>query len=295
MSFPEVIDSTILVSFRSCQKKAYYNYILGLQRPGLSVHLDFGGAFAKGIEAARRSFFIDARPAEEAIAAGLNAAWGAYSDREAPIFTDHAKNLGTLLLAIEGYFTQWPLGSDGVELLPSGVEFSFAVPIAGLTHPDTGGPIIYGGRFDAAGTYMGLETVIDEKTTSAFGDSWITQWALRNQFLGYCWGAQQYGFPASQALVRGVAIQKREIKYLQALVSYPAYMLERFAEQMWHDIASMIEAYRAGQWDYNFGDTCSSYGGCAMTELCKAKNPEEWYSMFVERKWEPLRARDDAA
>lgn len=294
-SFPTVIDSTMLIAGRSCDRKFEWEFVRNMAPPGRSVHLHFGGAVAKGMEAARKSFFIKGRPMPEAEADGLNAAWDYYGNfddtRNEFELEKSAKNWKTLLLALEGYFREWPLGQCGLTPLygNQGIEFSFGIPISGTSHPLTGNPIVYAGRFDMLGEWNGLPTICDEKTTSSFSESWSSQWFLRNQFLGYTWAARQYNIPVQQVIVRGMAIQKREIKYLQALTMVPDFMLSRFERDLRFSINRLIASFREGHFPFNFGDACSSYSGCPYADLCKASNPPDWFHLYTERNWDPLR------
>lgn len=292
LSFPPVVDSTMLVAFRGCEKKAAYEFVHNLAGPK-STDLHFGGAFAKGMEVARKSFFIAGRGADEAVCDGINAAWtyyGRFDDQRSDYDLDKkAKSEANLLLALEGYFREWPLGGCGLIPLDGdkGIEFTFAIPIPGTRSP-SGYPIVYGGRFDLLGTWSGLPTVADEKTTGSFGPGWAEQWGLRNQFLGYVWSARQYGVPVQQVLIRGIAIQKTQIQFLQAPAFYSDYLIDRWYAQLVIDLNRFADAFRAGRFNYNFGDTCTSYGGCSFRELCKARVPEEWFGNFTRRDWDPL-------
>ena len=130
--FPHTIDSTILASFRACPQKAFRQYIEHWKPRETSVHLVAGGAFAAGIEAARNSFYVENSTAANAEAAGLVALIRHYGDFQCP--SDSAKSLDRMCGALEFYFAQYPLGSDGAEpiTLPSGrrgIEFSFAEPL----------------------------------------------------------------------------------------------------------------------------------------------------------------------
>lgn len=55
--FPEIIDSTMLSSLKSCETLFEKTYIQHWKAKGLSVHLHAGAAFAKGLEVARTAFF----------------------------------------------------------------------------------------------------------------------------------------------------------------------------------------------------------------------------------------------
>ena len=141
--FPHTIDSTTLAAFRSCPQKAFLSYIEHWKPKDESVHLIAGGAFAKGIEVARRAFFEgvaiepeivsifndqtgqherrvkwhEAAPdphltgdTEAAQHLGLQALMAAYGDFECP--PDSAKSLERTAGALEFYFDQYPLDTD---------------------------------------------------------------------------------------------------------------------------------------------------------------------------------------
>src|SRR5207244_11421185 len=59
--FPSVIDSTILLS-RACPTKFVYQFCMGLSTIEKSIHLHAGGAFAHGVEAVRKSFYLTKMP-----------------------------------------------------------------------------------------------------------------------------------------------------------------------------------------------------------------------------------------
>lgn len=179
--FPHTIDSTILSAFRSCPQKAFLQYVQHWKPIFNSVHLVAGGAFASGIEAARRAFYVDGASPEDAEAAGMQALIHHYGDFECP--ADSAKSLERMIGALEFYFFMYPLGNDGANpiTLPNGtrgIEFSFAEPID-INHPVTGEPILYTGRSDMIAERAGGIYIYDEKTTSSLGASWGRQWEMR--------------------------------------------------------------------------------------------------------------------
>ncbi len=186
--FPKVIDSTIIASFRSCPRKMQLAYLDHYKPKSLSIHLHAGGAYAAGLEAARRAFYLDNQPEQTAIALGLKALIEFYGDFECP--EDSAKSLSRMMGAFEYYFEQYPMAKDHAipVSLPGGsrgIEFSFAEPID-FTNPETGDPVLYVGRMDMVCDYAGGVFGEDDKTTSRLGASWPKQWDLRSQFTGYC-------------------------------------------------------------------------------------------------------------
>ena len=109
--FPMAIDSTILGTFRSCPQKAFRQYIEHWKPQSESVHLVAGGAFADGIEAARRAYYEQGKNAEDSVAEGLQRLITKYGDFECP--PESGKSLERTAGALEFYFNSYPLGHDG--------------------------------------------------------------------------------------------------------------------------------------------------------------------------------------
>lgn len=289
--FPVAIDSTFLGTFRSCPQKAYRTYVQHWKPQSESVHLVAGGAFADGIEAARRAYFEQSLSQSDAIAAGLLALVQKYGDFECP--PESAKSLERTAGALEFYFDRYPLGGDGATPLAfpdgrRGIEFSFAEPLP-INHPVTGDPLLYTGRSDMIASFAGGEYIYDEKTTTSLGPSWARQWEMRSQFTGYCWAAKQAGLNPAGVIIRGISILKTKYD-TQEVVTYRSPMeVDRWLNQTCRDIERMVENWKAGYWDYNLDHACAEYGGCSLQSVCKSANPDQWLeTYFTQRVWNPL-------
>ena len=293
--FPMAIDSTTLGTFRSCPQKAFRTYFEHWKPASESVHLIAGGAFADGIEAARRAYYESSADPADAVAEGLRSLIGKYGDFECP--PDSAKSLERTAGALEFYFERYPLGSDGATPIRfadgrHGIEFSFAQPLP-INHPVTGEPLLYTGRSDMIAEAYGGVYIYDEKTTSSLGPSWARQWEMRSQFTGYCWAARESGLNPQGVCVRGVSILKTKYDTQQVLTYRSPYEIERWLDQTCRDIERMIECWKSGWWDYDLDHACSEYGGCALQTVCKSSDPETWLKQyFVPRVWDPL-AREE--
>ena len=279
--------------FRACGRKAYLESFEHWKPRTHSVHLHAGAAFARGLEVARLAFYRDGQPERDAIALGMHALVTAYGNFECP--ADSAKSLERMMGAFEYYFSQYPMSTDSAKpaTLPggvTGVEFNFAQPMD-ITHPETGDPLIYCGRFDMICDYAGALYGEDDKTTSQLGASWGRQWDLRSQFTAYCWGARQIGIDLQGFIVRGVSILKTKYETQQAITYRPAWMVDRWYEQTLRDLQRMIRSWETGEWDYNLDESCNGYGGCQYRKICLT--PEEtainWLRTDFERRaWDPL-------
>jgi len=289
--FPEVIDSSMRSDFVSCPRKCELKNLLHWKPKDQSIHLHAGGAYAHGLEVARRAFYGEKRPAKEAIGLGLAALMEKYGDFQCP--PESAKSCERMLGALEYYFHAFPLTADyatphkfGDDIL--GVEFSFVEPID-VVHPETGQPLLYAGRLDAVMDFAGGVYPLDDKTTSGIGPKWSQQWDLRSQFTAYSWGVRKAGIDTQGFMVRGLAILKTKYDHAEAITYRPAWMVERWYNQMLRDVKRMIECWKEGYWDYNLDESCNAYGGCEFKQICMTNRPEDWLKTgFERRKWDPV-------
>lgn len=297
--FPAVVDSSMLATFRACPQKFFRSSMEHWKPKGESVHLHAGGAFAHGLERARRSFYEAECDAETALSHGSMALMEFYGDYQPA--EGEAKTLDRMLGALEFYFSVWPLERTGPSakpyIMPSGkhgIEFSFAEPLD-FKNPETGDPVIYCGRLDMIAAYAESLYGCDEKTTSQLGASWSRKWDLRSQFIGYTWGARRNNLPVSGILVRGISILKTKYDKAEAIVNFSQWEVDRWLRQVYRDLAHMEDMWmrtaREGHdaWDYNLDDSCTSYGGCQFVQVCKSPEPESWLPLYFERRqWNPL-------
>jgi len=289
--FPEVIDSSLIAAFRSCQEKARLEYFEHWKPLAQSVHLVAGAAFARGLEVARKSFYEDGLTPADSLAAGAEALMIAYGDFECP--PDSAKSCERMLGALEFYFDSYPLGAAGgaepvrIAGKPA-IEFSFIEPIH-ATHPTTGQPLLYSGRFDAIVSYNGLTLGCDEKTASQLGASWPKQWDLRSQFTAYTWGAKQAGIRLDGFLVRGVSILKTKYDTLETITYRPEWQVHRWYEQLLRDVNAMKTAWQSGVWNFSLDHACTEYGGCLFRSVCLMRDPAQLLRMqYQRRRWDPV-------
>lgn len=289
--FPSVLDSTTMAAFKSCPRKAELECFHHWKPRNQSVHLHAGAAYASGLEAARRAFYIEGKNPEESVELGLHALLTAYGDFDCP--PESAKSAQRMAGALEFYFYSYPLGVDtAIPLtLPggkSGIEFNFLEPLS-INHPVTGDPLLYSGRMDMMCSFEGMKLGEDDKTASQLGASWPKQWDLRSQFTGYVWGAQRAGIKLDGFLVRGVSILKTKYDTMQAMTYRPQWMLDRWEEQLHRDIERMIEAWDSGYFDYTLDHACVEYGGCPFSRVCQHRDPLQLLKLqFERRRWDPV-------
>jgi hypothetical protein len=288
--FPEILDSSMLASFKACPELFRKTYIENWKPKEPSVHLHAGASFAKGIEVTRTEFYVNRRPAEDAVALGLQALLEAYGDFECP--PESAKSAERMAGAFEFYWANYPLNQETAPIiLPGGrhgIEFSFSEPLPVL-HPETGEPLIYCGRLDAILKYADGVFITDEKTTTQLGASWSRQWDLRAQFTGYAWACQRAGIRVDGAIVRGISILKTKYDTQQAISYRPEWQIERWYNELLMWITDIKQCYLHNTWRHNLDHACAEYGGCAFRTACLSQDETPWLETgFEKRIWNPL-------
>lgn len=289
--FPMSVDSTMRSAFVSCPQSYYRTYFQHWKPITESVDLLAGGAFAGGIEVARKAFHALKKTTEESTALGCQEIIRLYGNFEPP--HNHVKSLDRMVGALDEYFTQYGYATDHIQpLIQNGtpaVEFSFALPIPGTSHPDTGEPILYTGRYDMLGLYNDALFVIDEKTTKSLGATWFKNWTMRSQITGYCWAAKEFGYPVAGAIIRGISILKTKYGHAESIQYRPDWIIKRWLLQLARDVNRMTECWKTSTWDYSLDTACTNYGGCKLMEVCSSNTPDKLLEINFQRKvWDPL-------
>lgn len=293
---PAYIDSTMMSAFRSCPRKFYNEFILGLRPPGISVDLHAGGAFAHALEVVRKEIYVNGRGLAEALLRA-NAAFEIYwGDFVIPEHKKTNKRPDRVWAAVESYFETYVPSFDHIQPYfingkPT-FEFTFAIPLdlPGFPmHPVTGEPFLYAGRFDMLGEYLNLPIIEDDKTSgSGHYANWSEKWDLRSQFIGYTWVGQQLGINVNSVVVRGIGIQMTQIAHAEAIKPYSDHLRALWLEQLRRDLIRLVTAWNDGWWDYNFGESCNDFGNCIFMQPCQSSDPEPWLKTFEVRRWNPV-------
>lgn len=298
-SFPNIIDSSMRSEFVSCPERFRNSFISNLAPKGANVHLVFGGAYAAALHAFRQSYYGpeylgDFDTAQVAAAKALIEKWAGFEPE-----SNSKKTLESCIACVESYLREYPPDRDVIKplLAENGrpmTEFTFALPIPGSVHPETGDPMLYAGRMDMVGKFdAGGIYVLDDKTAGALGTYWSAQWKLRGQLTGYKWAVEQFGYHVDGVIVRGVAPLVREIKHQQVIQQRPKFLVDAWLMQLRLDVDRMVEYwnhYGPGvRWPQAFDHACADFGGCAFVELCCSPHPEIWIDEYFQpREWNPL-------
>ncbi len=298
LSFPIFIDNSAREAYSLCKYKGFISHLRHIVPISSNIHLHFGGAMAKGLETVRKSFYSGARSLEAAVEDGLVAMWKEWGDYEPNPDYKGPKTIDRLECALIAYFDHWNPETDHLQPYifndKPAVEFTFAVPIPDVYHPETGEPMLYVGRFDmlaqlTTGGYKGGLFVDDEKTSTSLGQSWASQWDISPQMTGYVWAAKQYGLPVLGAMVRGIGILKNEIKLADKLTMRSQWQIDAWLAALQRTVREMIVCWQNDEWPQVFNAACNLYGGCPNRLLCSHSDPEAWMQgNYRTHVWDPL-------
>lgn len=309
---PLYIDSTMLTAFRSCPRKFYLEFCRGLRSgDGVSIDLHCGGCLAHALETVYNLIHLDGMSFERAMTLAsvqFEIDWG---DVEPTWRYSTAKGKEHLKVysspktkertweVIEEFFKLFPPVFDHIQPLfianaPT-VEFTFAIPLTQETlgypvplHP-SGDPFLYSGRIDFLGRYGKTILPLDHKTGKYQDEHWTEKWDMRSQFIGYVWACEQLGLPVrGNYAVRGIIIQKEQCSFPEAIKSIPHARTERWKGQLVRDLHRLVDCWKSGYFDYDFGETCTSYGLCQYFHACRAEDEELWLKDMKPRFWNPL-------
>jgi hypothetical protein len=287
-------------SWSACQTKFRNSYLHKKAAHSESVHLVFGGAYASGLEAMRRSFYGEGVTLLQARERGQKALlhhWLATGFPASPENTP--KTLANCVKAFDSYLDYFNPSTDYIRPMVYGdscepaVEFTFALPIPGVYHPQTNEPLLYSGRFDMLAQANAGDAlfVVDDKTAGQLGKSLTNSMRLKAQFTGYVWACQQYGYPVTGVIIRATQALKTKIEHAELVEQRPSFMVERWLGQLQSDARGMIEAWQNWTFSHSFDEACGSYGGCEFQDCCTAFNEEEvLLAMYKNRDWDPLHA-----
>lgn len=302
MPFPAYIDNTIRKAFATCPTKARWAHIEDLRPIGeKSIHLHFGACFAKGLELARRAFFVEGAHEQDAISSAVEDALEAFGDAG-----EGYKTADRLEGALYYYFQKWPMGRDFLRPVEGGIECGFELPLP-ILHPETGKLLNYVGRYDMLGIDEQARLwVVDEKTASRLGDMWDAKWDLDCQLTGYIWSVQQQvrrgerKHPTAEldvrAMVRAVSVLRTDYGHTEVPMVRSAWYVDRWYGQLVRDVERMVESYKTGVWDLALHETaCVQYGRkCDYNPLCLTPHPDRLIDGLYEKVvWNPLAKEGD--
>lgn len=281
-------DSTSIQLAEECLYKYKLTILDGWEHRNKSVHLLFGGWYAKGLEHYHkyRSSGLGHDDAQvEMVREALEWTW--IDGR--PWESDHStKTRETLLRSLVWYTEHFLEDSMELYILANGepaVELSFRLPVDD--------DIILCGHIDRLVSYGGDLYVQDQKTTGStitprFFDGFSPDTQMSQYTLA---GKAIYHVPVKGVVVDAAQIAVGFTRFERGFIHRTAAQLDEYLERAKWYINLAREATREGYFPMNT-KSCGNYGGCPFRTVC-AQSPQSRLQFLKgdfdqTRAWDPL-------
>ncbi len=298
-------DSTSLGNLMTCPRKYQYQNLLGYQSPTKSVHLVFGGHYAKALErfhkfsAAPHNLSVD-EATDEVLRLLLLETWEYELDAEGqPIpgtgqaweSMHSTKTRDTLIRSVVWYLDQFANDPMPTVILSDGrpaVEYSFSIELTPR--------FLYCGHIDRLVEYSDGVYVQDQKTSGAtVTQKYYLDYSPDVQMSGYAMAGQIiFGLPVSGVVIDAAQIAVGFTAFSRGFVSRSPQVLEDFRHDVLYWI-ELAERFHRDQYYPMNTKACGNYGGCEFRDVCRS-NPNNRLgvlaSNFAQRdRWDPLKKR----
>lgn len=308
-------DATSLDLAQACGRKYYYSLILGIKPKDVSVHLLFGGIYAKALEHFYK-YRAEGSSIEEAtvkvVREALIGSW-VYATDEAgnpvydeagnrrghpAVFDDPKKTRVALIRTIIWYIEQFGVEtSDGLTtyILQNGkpaVELSFTLEFSEN--------VAYCGHLDRV-VRMGEQLyVMDQKTTGGtVGPYYFSNFEMSNQMSGYALAGQTVlKSPIAGVIIDAAQIAVNFTRFERGITPRSKDRLDEWLTQTirfldYFQALSADAGEDESKWPMNL-TACGNYGGCQFRLLCsRSPKVRKTYlaSEFRQHNWDPIEAR----
>lgn len=158
------------------------------------------------------------------------------------------------------------------------------------------------GRIDKIVEWDGMYWLMDHKTTSMLGSSYVKMAEPNLQFRGYTWAAKQLGYPVVGVLLDAILVAKGLLdssarSRLTPLLRHDIYHSKQHLDE-WLDIVTNVQhniklSEETNQWTPNF-DACTYYGECPYRRICIEEPALRDKVISMEYKinnWDPRREK----
>jgi hypothetical protein len=283
-------DSTSIELAQTCLRKYYYRMIENWTPRESSVHLIFGGHYARALETfykkrATGSSFAEAL--HEIIRETMIATWD-YEKNEPQQFDHSAKTRMTLIRSIIWYLDNFEDEAMVTYHLADGtpaVELSFTIEIDD--------ELLLCGHLDRVVEFQDHLYIMDQKTTgSTISSTFFEQFSPHNQMSLYTLA----GKAVLHSPIRGVIIDGAQIavgftRFERGFVYRTPDQLEEWLAGARYSIAQARYAAESGFFPMNLS-ACGNYGGCPYRRVCsKSPGVRQAYlegDFYHDKPWDPL-------
>lgn len=294
------IDNTTLEAHQSCRRRFMYYAIRRIIPNAPNASLLAGGALHEGLRAWYTCNTLNA--AADAIAV---------ANETHPLVHDDWRNLDLVNRAMQLYAKTYPHEPFEIVCRNTGplVEVPFAVPFGHFVfdkdevildgHEIHRLDILYTGKIDLIVRFNGVLHVVDHKTTSVAGDSFVQQFELSGQPIGYCNIASDLlNEPVTSFLLNAInwrpPTQARDstIHLFRTSFSYHEELLAEWRT----DVAAQVEDIVDGLLRHSFPKHTSQcfpkYGRCPYHAICTVPPSQRELmtqsELYKPATWSPL-------
>lgn len=346
-----VIDNSSLEVFTTCPRSAFYKLVLRREAHARNAALTFGGALHEGLEAFLYHQYLGVScknepwTAEEMAAKEQVYGSDAQNQRILKFFTenpaplDEYRTVQNALAVLAAYRERaslpdysWEIQSDSSGPI---IERAFELPLGvvevnanidmpwlplndmdGTHHYVTHIHIAWSGRIDAIARCGNPNTirVVDHKTTSIMGDSFLQDFQISNQVLGYVWAARQLwpDLDVSAFCLNAIHFKKptgtgaitapgprggpAALNFIRGYYEYSPARLDQWAENCLSIVSDFIHClvrdFHPMHTKWCFG----KYGRCQYHDVCVQDDPAVRQNMIMSDMfkgvtWNPVAGR----
>lgn len=342
-----VIDNSSLEVFTTCPMSAYYKLVLKREAHARNAALTFGGALHEGLEkflhrqyikqqdavnpnfdyegqedqAILRYFTENPAPLDEyrtvqnclaTLAAYRVRAtmpdyqWEIQSDANGPII-ERAFELPLGVVEVGAHINMPWLGKEAEKLTGTEVEREWH-PLVSHIH------IAWSGRIDAIAKCNGAVRVVDHKTTSIMGDSFMQDFQISNQVLGYVWAAKQLwpDLEVSAFCVNAIHFKKptgsgpitepgprggpAALNFIRGYYEYSQNRIDEWESNALFIVSDFIHCLARDAFPRHTKWCFGKYGKCQYHDVCVQDEPKVRENMiksdmFKTVTWNPVAGR----
>ena len=349
-----VIDNSSLEVFTTCPMSAYYKLVLKREAHARNAALTFGGALHEGLEIFLGQQWMKQKghPANPVFneAAQDQVILRYFTENPAPL--DEYRTVQNCLATLAAYRVratmpdyQWEIQSDANGPI---IERAFELPLGvvevgawvGMPWLPKLEPIMqqyvtcvlenppevayhrwvshihiaWSGRIDAVARCNGAVRVVDHKTTSIMGDSFMQDFQISNQVLGYVWAAKQLwpDLDVSAFCVNAIHFKKptgsgpitepgprggpAALNFIRGYYEYSQNRIDEWEENCLAIVSDFIHCLVRSQHPRHTKWCFGKYGKCQYHDVCVQDEPKVRENMiksdmFKTVTWNPVAGR----
>lgn len=330
-----VIDNSSLEVFTTCPQSAYYKLVLKREAHARNAALTFGGALHEGLEAflfdqwqkQNDGGFVTEEEQNQRILRF-------FTENPAPL--DEYRTVQNALAVLAAYRERaalpdytWEIQSDSSGPI---IERAFELPLgvievgANINVPSMQDPsgftyvshihIAWSGRIDAIAKCgaPNVVRVVDHKTTSIMGDSFMQDFQISNQVLGYVWAARQLWpeLSVSAFCLNAIHFKKptgtgaitapgprggpSALSFIRGYYEYSPMRVAEWASNCLDIVSDFVHCLVRDSFPRHTKWCFGKYGKCSYHDVCVQDDPAVRQNMIMSDMfkgvtWDPVKGR----